>query len=217
MKITNVIPSGLGAPLGWVLVAALAGGVALGWASGASGPWQISHLGELLALASESAVVEELLFRGLLLWGCLAVARRWERAHPLCFAVVASSLVFGFLHLVPEGPLVAPGADLCVAASQAVLKVVQATLFGVVLASLVVRSPWAARPIPACGVALVAPAIVHALFDVLYFGPLLLAGGTLPTTYLTGNPADMVPMGVSTLLLFLAVFVTARADERPTC
>lgn len=87
MKITNVIPSGLGAPLGWVLVAALAGGVALGWASGASGPWQISHLGELLALASESAVVEELLFRGLLLWGCLAMARRWKCPRPTGLAV----------------------------------------------------------------------------------------------------------------------------------
>lgn len=217
MKIINAIPSGFASPLALVLAAGLAGGVASAWASGCLGPWHLSRLGDLLALALESAVVEELLFRGLLLWGCLVVARRWECPRSTGLAVVASSLVFGFLHLVPEGPLVAPRADLCVATIQAVLKVAQATLFGVVLASLVVRSPWAARPMPACGVALVAPAIVHALFDVLYFGPLLLMGGTLPATYLTGNIADIVPMGVSTLLLFLAVFVTARSCGRPSC
>ena len=74
MKITNVIPSGFGASLGWVLAAALAGGVALGWVSGASNPWQLSRWGDLLALALEAAVVEELLFRGL----CCGDA--WPRA-----------------------------------------------------------------------------------------------------------------------------------------
>ena len=217
MKITNVIPSGFGASLGWVLAAALAGGVALGWVSGTSNPWQPSRLGDLLVLVSESAVVEELLFRGLLLWGCLAAGRRWQCAHPTSFAVGTSSLMFGLLHLVPEGPLVALGADPSVAAAQAVLKVTQATLFGVVMASLVMRNPWSARPMPACWLALAAPVIVHALFDLLYFGPLLLAGGTLPVTYLTGNLADIVPMAVSTLLLFLAVFVTVRSWGRPSC
>ena len=95
----------------------------------------------------------------------------------------------------------APGADIGVAAIQGVLKVTQSTLFGAVMALLVVRSPYGSRPFPQRALSLVAPVIVHGLF----WGPLLLTGGVLPSTYLTGNPADLVPLVITTVLLAWAV------------
>ena len=50
-----------------------------------------------------------------------------------------------------------------------------------------------------------APVIVHGLFDLLFWGPLLLTGGVLPSTYLTGNAADLVPLVITTVLLAWAV------------
>ena len=99
----------------------------------------------------------------------------------------------------------APGADIGVAAIQGVLKVAQATLFGAVMALLVVRSPYGSRPFPQRAHSLMAPEIVHGLFDLLFWGPLLLTGGVLPSTYLTGNPADLVPLVITTVLLEWAV------------
>ena len=92
----------------------------------------------------------------------------------------------------------APGADIGVAAIQGVLKVTQSTLFGAVMALLVVRSPYGSRPFPQRALSLMAPVIVHGLFD-------LLTGGVLPSTYLTGNPADLVPLVITTVLLAWAV------------
>ena len=87
--------------------------------------------------AWEAAVVEEVLFRGVLLWACLSWARRRNEAYPrrasrahrfaglravvdpVGFAVMTSSLIFGLAHLFPEGSLMAPGADIGVAAIQA--------------------------------------------------------------------------------------------------
>lgn len=184
---------------------------------------QLTRCGALLAEAWEAAAVEEVLFRGVLLWACLSWARRRNEAYPrrasrdhrfaglravvdpAGFAVMASSLVFGLAHLFPEGSLMAPGADIGVAAIQGVLKVAQATLFGAVMALLVVRSPYGSRPFPQRALSLMAPVIVHGLFDLLFWGPLLLTGGVLPSTYLTGNPADLVPLVITTVLLAWAV------------
>lgn len=65
----------------------------------------------------------------------------------------------------------APGADIGVAAIQGVLKVTQSTLFGAVMALLVVRSPYGSRPFPQRALSLMAPVIVHGLFDLLFWGP----------------------------------------------
>mgnify|MGYP003262140770 FL=1 len=222
---TKIIPCGFGPVLVLVLLAGVVGGLGQWWADGGSQAVQLARCGALLAEAWEAAVVEEVLFRGVLLWACLSWARRRNEAYPrraprahrhrfaglravvdpVGFAVMASSLIFGLAHLFPEGSLMAPGADIGVAAIQGVLKVAQATLFGAVMALLVVRSPYGSRPFPQRALSLMAPVIVHGLFDLLFWGPLLLTGGVLPSTYLTGNPADLVPLVITTVLLAWAV------------
>ncbi|WP_302224027.1 CPBP family glutamic-type intramembrane protease [uncultured Adlercreutzia sp.] len=222
---TKIIPCGFGPALVLVLLAGVVGGLGQWWADGGSQAVQLARCGALLAEAWEAAVVEEVLFRGVLLWACLSWARRRNEAYPrraprahrhrfaglravvdpVGFAVMASSLIFGLAHLFPEGSLMAPGADIGVAAIQGFLKVTQSTLFGVVMALLVVRSPYGSRPFPQRALSLMAPVIVHGLFDLLFWGPLLLTGGVLPSTYLTGNPADLVPLVITTVLLAWAV------------
>ena len=222
---TKIIPCGFGPVLVLVLLAGVVGGLDQWWADGGSQAVQLARCGALLAEAWEAAVVEEVLFRGVLLWACLSWARRRNEAYPrraprahrhrfaglravvdpVGFAVMASSLIFGLAHLFPEGSLMAPGADIGVAAIQGVLKVTQSTLFGAVMALLVVRSPYGSRPFPQRALSLMAPVIVHGLFDLLFWGPLLLTGGVLPSTYLTGNPADLVPLVITTVLLAWAV------------
>ena len=222
---TKIIPCGFGPVLVLVLLAGVVGGLGQWWADGGSQAVQLARCDALLAEAWEAAVVEEVLFRGVLLWACLSWARRRNEAYPrraprahrhrfaglravvdpAGFAVMASSLIFGLAHLFPEGSLMAPGADIGVAAIQGVLKVTQATLFGAVMALLVVRSPYGSRPFPQRALSLMAPVIVHGLFDLLFWGPLLLTGGVLPSTYLTGNPADLVPLVITTVLLAWAV------------
>ena len=222
---TKIIPCGFGPVLVWVLLAGVVGGLGQWWADGGSQAVQLARCGALLAEAWEAAVVEEVLFRGVLLWACLSWARRRNEAYPrraprahrhrfaglravvdpVGFAVMASSLIFGLAHLFPEGSLMAPGADIGVAAIQGVLKVTQSTLFGAVMALLVVRSPYGSRPFPQRALSLMAPVIVHGLFDLLFWGPLLLTGGVLPSTYLTGIPADLVPLVITTVLLAWAV------------
>lgn len=222
---TKIIPCGFGPALVLVLLAGVVGGLGQWWADGGSQAVQLARCGALLAEAWEAAVVEEVLFRGVLLWACLSWARRRNEAYPrraprahrhrfaglravvdpVGFAVMASSLIFGLAHLFPEGSLMAPGADIGVAAIQGVLKVAQATLFGAVMALLVVRSPYGSRPFPQRALSLMTPVIVHGLFDLLFWGPLLLTGGVLPSTYLTGNPADLVPLVITTVLLAWAV------------
>ena len=222
---TKIIPCGFGPVLVLVLLAGVVGGLGQWWADGGSQAVQLARCGALLAEAWEAAVVEEVLFRGVLLWACLSWARRRNEAYPrraprahrhrfaglravvdpVGFAVMASSLIFGLAHLFPEGSLMAPGADIGVAAIQGVLKVTPSTLFGAVMALLVVRSPYGSRPFPQRALCLMAPVIVHGLFDLLFWGPLVLTGGVLPSTYLTGNPADLVPLVITTVLLAWAV------------
>ena len=225
MRNTKIIPCGFGPVLVLVLLAGVVGGLGQWWADGGSQAVQLARWGALLAEAWEAAVVEEVLFRGVLLWACLSWARRRNEAYPrraprahrhrfaglravvdpVGFAVMASSLIFGLAHLFPEGSLIAPGADIGVAAIQGFLKVTQSTLFGAVMALLVVRSPYGSRPFPQRALSLMAPVIVHGLFDLLFWGPLLLTGGVLPSTYLTGIPADLVPLVITTVLLAWAV------------
>lgn len=222
---TKIIPCGFGPALVLVLLAGVVSGLGQWWADGGSQAVQLARCGALLAEAWEAAVVEEVLFRGVLLWACLSWARRRNEAYPrraprahrhrfaglravvdpVGFAVMASSLIFGLAHLFPEGSLMAPGADIGVAAIQGFLKVTQSTLFGAVMAQLVVRSPYGSRSFPQRALSLMAPVIVHGLFDLLFWGPLLLTGGVLPSTYLTGNPADLVPLVITTVLLAWAV------------
>lgn len=199
----KIIPRGFRAALLLVLLAGAVGGLGQWWADGDGSSLQLSRVGEWLGAAWEAAVVEEVLFRGVLLWACLSWAQRF--ADPSRFAVAATSLAFGLMHLLPDGPLVAPGADMGIVVAQGFLKITQATLFGAVMARLVVCSPFDSCALPRRALALVAPVIIHGLFDMLFFGPLLLTGNALPSTYLTGNMADFLPLVVTTVLLAWAL------------
>lgn len=240
-------------PLVLVLVAALVGGVGQGWVAGgalgafgnpsAGGALDWSRLPAIILDACETALAEEILFRGVLLWACWRVARRMRLGRPAVWAIVASSLIFGLFHLLPAGELAASHADIAIVVAQGTLKVAQATMFGALMALLVVRhlrriatphatpqavsrttqnavpsGPSAEKPTPApltaWALALIAPIIVHAVFDFLYLGPLLLVTGQLPATYLSGQPADLGPLTASTVLLVVAFSLALSKTER---
>ena len=67
---TKIIPRGFGPALVLVLLAGVVGGLGQWWADGGSQAVQLARCGALLAEAWEAAAVEEVLFRGVLLWGC---------------------------------------------------------------------------------------------------------------------------------------------------
>ena len=79
---TKIIPCGFGPVLVLVLLAGVVGGLGQWWADGGSQAVQLARWGALLAEAWEAAVVEEVLFRGVLLWACLSWARRRNEAYP---------------------------------------------------------------------------------------------------------------------------------------
>ena len=115
--------------------------------------------------------------------------------HGLFGAAVASSVLFGMLHVSTMDGAAAGSA---VAWVQFVLKPVQAGLFGFFMAALFVRTGnlWVV-------------AGVHGLFNLLYTGPALLAG-SVSTTYVTGNPAELALLIVMTLVLVPPAVVAAR-------
>ena len=115
---------------------------------------------------------EEGVFRGLLLQGLLA--RMGTNKKGIVAAILISSLLFGFAHVVPEA-----GAQFTVDyIAQMVLKTLQTGMLGVILAVVVIKthSLW--------------PAIVlHGLSDFLLMAPtMVLVGDDIDTEYvLTGD------------------------------
>ena len=207
-----------------LLLAGLVGGVGtvLGTLPERSGgllsSFSFPGLLEAVWLSVETGVVEEVLFRGVILWGLVAWwGRKGERR-----AVVVSALLFGVLHLAPEGPLVpdsswdaasdlaGEGAAGMVLAAQGILKVAQATLFGLLMGRLTVGSPWFAAAGWARARCLAMPIALHVAFDFLYGGIPLLSGITLPGTYLTGSPGDVVVLLVTIPLLVGAYLLCLR-------
>lgn len=202
-------------PVVLVLLAGLVGGVGTMLSAGVL--WSVSPegIGNAMAVALETSVVEEVLFRGVVLWGLIAWWGRGRTKQAATkHAVIASAVLFGVLHLAPDGPLVsegawaaaeATGAPWLILAGQAVLKVVQATLFGVIMARFVVRSPWFQAAGWQRARSLLAPLVIHFAFDMLYLGIPLCAGLSLPDSYLTGSVGDMDTLALTTLLLALAL------------
>lgn len=173
---------------------------------------------EAIWLSLETGVVEEVLFRGVVLWGLVAWwGRKGERR-----AVVASALLFGVLHLAPDGPLVpasswesaiglaGEGAATFVLAAQGTLKVVQAALFGLLMGRLTIGSPWFVATGWTRARCLLTPIALHVVFDFLYCGIPLLSGIMLPGTYLTGSPGDLVVLLVTIPLLVGALALKPR-------
>ncbi len=136
-----------------------------------------------------TAVFEEILFRGFFLEGFAKTLRDRGSKNALLYAALASSLLFGVLHVTSDlGSLFRVEAYI-----QAVVKVLEGTLFGMAMCALSVKtkSIW--------------PAVAaHFAFNLLSEGPVFLATGALKFTYITGSPAD-----ITVLLVGCAVLLPA--------
>lgn len=127
------------------------------------------------------AVVEELVFRGLLL-------RAVRRVCGPKTTIVVTAVVFASLHGLPIGIEGDPAAEL-VAASLA-LKFLEALAFGIVLAAMLFR-----------GGTLPLVIALHAVFDIIYFAGPVLVGGDFPATYVATTPAGFASLAAATLIL----------------
>lgn len=148
-----------------------------------------------------TGVFEEALFRVVsfkaVAQGCKG--SRLLSGRSLLVAAVATSVLFGLLHISPSG---ASAAGAAVVPSM-LAKPVQAALFGFVMAAVLVktRSLWPA-------------AAIHALYDFAAFAPGLLAGGQLAAQ------VDASPCAAAAGAVLLipaaaaAFFVLNRAERR---
>lgn len=130
-----------------------------------------------------AAVVEELVFRGLLLRALL----RWLSERK---AILATSAIFALLHMLPVGMSAEAAGGAALAVLSLLLKGAQAFAFGAIMAAIVLRD--GNLPIVMA---------LHALFDVIYFAVPVLATGSFPDTYVAASPEQLLPAVLSTLVL----------------
>lgn len=187
-----------GALGGWMVyvlvLGAVAGMVSLGAVlQGATLDVKLLLVVQVGMLCLLTGVFEEGVFR-VLAMDAFAPALGGGRRGLLAAAVV-SSVLFGALHVSLGDSATAVGAA---AVAQTALKPLQASLFGFFMASVyvVTRNLWAL-------------AILHGAFNLVYIGPLMLAGA-FRQTYVTGDLFDLVLLAATTLLLVPAVLAAAR-------
>lgn len=143
-------------------------------------------LGGFLLLCVVTGIFEEALFRGVMFKGLASALRLNGSGHPLLVSALASSVVFGVLHI--SGGVPFSGSELVVA--QLFAKAMQATLFGLIMAGLFAQrgSIW---PVAA----------LHATFNALSEAPLFLLTEQVPLTYASGDPVDLIILAASAALL----------------
>ena len=149
---------------------------------------------ELLWESIEAGVIEEAMFRGLLLYVLaegLSRVKRWaaQPGFAMVLAVLISTVAFAGAHVVSS--LSISSAELDAAACLALaLKFAQAFLFGVCMCALVLarRSLWW-------------PILVHIAFDFLYFAPSFAFAGGLPASYAVLDAPSLAALAASILLL----------------
>lgn len=154
-----------------------------------------------------TAVVEELVFRGLLLYGSVWAFRAIDRSAPSASvvfrAVVLQAVAFALAHVLGlDIPL--EGSSL-VTALQLLAKLAQTFLFAVCMAYLLLKTAN-----------LLFPILAHFAFDSVYFAPIVLMSGSFPETYLTGSLFDLSIVLMSALLLgipALRVLIEAKRGE----
>lgn len=145
----------------------------------------------LVGVSALTALVEEVVFRGLLL--------RWlARIRSMQVAILATSILFALLHAIPFG-VDAVAADPVIIVLSLCLKALQAFAFGIVMAGIVTRGGGLAGAVAA-----------HALFDVLYFMPDVLLTGSFPTTYAVSQPEGLAVLAIGTALLVPAALLVSR-------
>ncbi len=162
-------------------------------------PWAQRVLLVLL-LCATTGIFEESYFRGMVM-SCAyeKSSRPGVEGNPVLSAAVFSALLFGILHAMPAVSGSAPDAPAWLLAAQNVMKGVQAGMFGFCMAALFVRTRtvWVS-------------ALTHALFDLAYLGPGLMAAGQIPATYATGNYGDIVVIALTIALLAAPCVKSAR-------
>lgn len=176
-------------------VLSLADGAAHGTASTAAGP-ALGDAGRWLNLLGTcllTALVEELVFRGLLLRAVLRVCT--PRA-----TILITAGVFAAFHGLPIGIEGTP--DLTLVVASLLLKCLEAFAFGIVLAAILFR-----------GGTLPGVIALHAAFDIVYFADPVLATGDFPATYVVTDPAGFAALAAATLLLAIAALWAMRFPE----
>ena len=146
----------------------------------------------LIASCAVTAAFEEMVFRGALLGVLLYRLRGLSSAVPT--ANIVAALVFAAFHVFPEMSMV---FDDPVLVLPAVLKFIQAALFGFCAGAVVIETK-----------ALLAMVGAHWLFDIFYFWPTYLYEGYFPMGYVVGDWVNLLVLGVS-VLLFLPAAITA--------
>ena len=139
------------------------------------------------------AVVEELVFRSLLL-------RAVRRVCGPKATIVATAVVFAALHGLPIGIEGDPAAELV--AVSLTLKFLEALAFGIVLAAIIFR-----------GGTLPLVIALHAVFDIIYFAGPVLIGGDFPATYAATTPAGFASLAAATLILAIPAACALRFPE----
>lgn len=148
-----------------------------------------------------TAVVEELVFRGLL---STLFARRFQGPRGLVCAAAASALVFALLHVASDAVRNAGDVRLLL---QAALKLAQTGLFGFLMACLFLKARAKGSSFAR---ALTFPVLIHWVFDLIYFGPVYVSTGAFPDTYLTGLPGDTALLLITSLLMLPLCVLGAR-------
>lgn len=139
-----------------------------------------------------TAVVEELVFRGVLL---RAFLKRLS-AHK---AILATSAVFALLHMLPIGMSAEAPGGMALAVLSLLLKGAQAFAFGAIMAAIVLRD--GNLPIVMA---------LHAFFDALYFAVPVLATAAFPDTYIAVAPEQLLPVVLSALVLLPVAILALR-------
>lgn len=194
----RLLPRGL---RGWAVavlaVGLIAGAGSLWLAGGIEGAGGAAGLAGSVVLVVATClltgVFEEGVFRVLAIE---ALAPLFGGSRGLLKAAVWSSVLFGVLHS-SVGDAVAAGT--AIAWAQALVKPVQAALFGFFMAALFARTRnlWVV-------------AGVHGLFDIACLGPVMLVGG-VAQPYVTGNLADLALLVLTTALLVPPAVVAFRS------
>ena len=147
----------------------------------------------LILVSILTAIVEELIFRGLLLRALLKKLSEFK-------TILITSAIFAVLHMIPIGATEIDLSDpdgkniLILASISLLLKGMQAFVFGMVMAKIVMRD--GSLPIVMA---------LHALFDAIYFAIPVLSTGNFPETYLAASPDQLLALAFSTLILVPAM------------
>lgn len=152
-------------------------------------PGNTAFMLAFLVLCALTGLFEEVLFRGIVFDGFAKAFQSSQAKQPALRAAVLSAVIFGALHMGGVDPSGAVPLD-GVAAVQLVFKPLQAAFFGFIMAALYYKTQnlWLIVG-------------THALYNVFSEGPLVLFAGYLPTSYITGNPYDLLILVVSMIFL----------------